>query len=128
MLKSGELKTGEDIVRRDERVVDQIVKNQLLRLEQPPRVDVVEMHCILRVFADNLPRLVFPQNKLTRTLFLFACEHLKTDLMEGPLLSVSALHLFQLLEPVRVVMYERVHDSPIHYTWRFDVEILPRTR
>ena len=49
MTKSGELKTGEDIVRRDEWVVDKIVKNQLLRLEQPSRVVVVEMNYILSV-------------------------------------------------------------------------------
>ena len=49
MSKSGELKTVEDIVRKDEWVVDKIVKNQLLRPGQPSRVVVAEMKYILRV-------------------------------------------------------------------------------
>ncbi len=57
----------DELMRRDEWVVDQNVKNQLLRFEQPPRVDVVEMYRVLRVFADDLSALVFSEDKLART-------------------------------------------------------------
>ena len=51
----------------DERVVDQVVKNELLRLKQPPRIDVVEVHRVLCVLANDLTCLIFPQDKLART-------------------------------------------------------------
>ena len=49
----------EELMWSDERVVDQVVKNELLRLKQPPRVDVVEVHRVF-VFASDLTCPVFP--------------------------------------------------------------------
>ena len=104
-------------------IVTKFFCDQRLHLEEPPRINVIEVGLIKRVFANNLACLILSQDKLAGAP-CFVCMRAFKDRRDCDVLCLPRqdVNLFELFKPVRVVMDQRVQETAIQLSRVLDVE------